>query len=135
MRLTLLRVGYRRLGRHTEKPETMRPTASTRLRFRHQGPTLSTEARVKPEGCRLLPYSPFRASSLILLAQRLFLGRHQMAIWEYQITTFSGKPENLSAWLNEQGKQGWELVYVERPTYWFKRQEGMMEANYGKIAS
>ena len=57
-----------------------------------------------------------------------------MAIWEYLITTFSGKPENLSTWLNEKGKEGWELVHVERPTYWFKRQEGMMEANFGKIA-
>jgi hypothetical protein len=58
-----------------------------------------------------------------------------MAIWEYLITTFSGKPENLSTWLNEQGKEGWELVHVERPAYWFKRQQGMMEANFGKIAS
>jgi hypothetical protein len=52
--------------------------------------------------------------------------RHQMAIWEYLITTFSGKPENLSTWLNEQGKEGWELVHVEQPNYWFKRQEAMM---------
>jgi Domain of unknown function (DUF4177) len=35
-----------------------------------------------------------------------------MAIWEYLITTFSGKPEDLSTWLNEQGKEGWELVAI-----------------------
>jgi hypothetical protein len=54
-----------------------------------------------------------------------------MAIWEYQITTFSGKSENLNTWLNEKGKEGCELVHVEQPNYWFKRQEGMME---GKAA-
>jgi hypothetical protein len=54
-----------------------------------------------------------------------------MAIWEYLITTFSGNPENLHTWLNEKGKEGWELVHVEQPNYWFKRQEGMME---GKAA-
>jgi hypothetical protein len=54
-----------------------------------------------------------------------------MAIWEYLITAFSGKPEDLHTWLNEKGKEGWELVHVEQPNYWFKRQEGMME---GKAA-
>ena len=49
-----------------------------------------------------------------------------MAIWEYLITTFSGKPETLHTWLNEKGKEGRELVHVEQPDYWFKRQEGMM---------
>jgi hypothetical protein len=52
--------------------------------------------------------------------------RWTMAIWEYLITTFSGKPENLHTWLNEKGKEGWELVHVEQPNYWFKRQEAMM---------
>ena len=49
-----------------------------------------------------------------------------MAIREYLITAFSGKPENLHAWLNEKGKEGWDLVQVEERYYWFKRQEGMM---------
>ena len=36
-----------------------------------------------------------------------------MAIWEYQIITFSCKAEDLNTWLNELGKGGWELVHVE----------------------
>jgi hypothetical protein len=41
---------------------------------------------------------------------------------------FFRQPENLHTWLNEKGKEGWELVHVEQPDYWFKRQEGMMES-------
>jgi len=40
--------------------------------------------------------------------------------WEYQIVSIPqlGKATDV---LNEHGKQGWELVQVERPNYYMKR--------------
>jgi hypothetical protein len=56
--------------------------------------------------------------------------------WEYMIINPPfNEPGRLVSWLNDQGKEGWELFRVEPPQYWFKRQvtvAGASQSNFGR---
>jgi hypothetical protein len=47
-----------------------------------------------------------------------------MTYWKYKHETFSnfGSDEELIGWLNEQGKQGWQLISVDNVKYLFKKE-------------